>query len=281
MAQNSGYSQLACQHCGQPFVRTRKGGKPQVHCSDRCRRAFATKAMNVRRAAERPSRCIECGGQIVQPERGRPRVFCSNECKARTHNRRGNRRRLPLRDTAPEPRRCAFCNEEFVPRRRDQIYCPDRWCGQYAYAARKKAGEPLRQVEQVKTCHECGAEFTAFNSNARWCSQTCRNRHTGRVRSRRRGPVQSEPYTDREIFERDNWTCHLCGGSIDPELSRTDWMGATIDHVVPIAAGGSDTRDNVAAAHWKCNHEKRERALGQVRSRQLPMSAADTTSYGA
>lgn len=169
-----------------------------------------------------------------------------------------------MREANPEPRRCAYCNEEFLPRRRDQVYCPGKWCGQYAYEARKKAGEPLRQIEQVKQCQECGAEFTAFKSNARWCSPQCKNRHTNRVMSRRRGQVASEPYTDREIFERDNWTCHICMGAVDPELPRTDWYGATIDHIIPIAAGGTDTPGNVATAHWRCNHNKRADVVAYV-----------------
>lgn len=245
--------------CGELFAPRRSGGKPQVRCSERCRRKVANANYIKARAPERAVACAECGGPVAQLSQGRPRKFCSDECKARTHNRRANRRRLPLRDVNPAPRRCTYCNEEFVPGRRDQIYCPGKWCAQYAYEARKKAGEPLRQVEQTKQCQECGAEFTAFKSNARWCSPLCKNRHTSRAMSRRRGEVQTEPYTDREIFERDNWTCHLCGDPIDPELPRTDWYGATIDHVIPIAAGGADVPSNVAAAHWICNHRKRER----------------------
>jgi 5-methylcytosine-specific restriction endonuclease McrA len=59
-----------------------------------------------------------------------------------------------------------------------------------------------------------------------------------------------------EVFERDNWICHLCTQQIDPRLRGDAWMRATIDHVIPLCRGGSHTWDNVKAAHWKCNMQK-------------------------
>jgi len=32
----------------------------------------------------------------------------------------------------------------------------------------------------------------------------------------------------------------------------------TIDHIVPLAQGGDDTRDNVQLAHFECNWRKRD-----------------------
>jgi len=42
---------------------------------------------------------------------------------------------------------------------------------------------------------------------------------------------------------------------------RTDPLGATIDHVVPLSRGGPDAPDNVATAHWRCNREKRAQSV--------------------
>lgn len=210
----------------------------------------------------RRSDCAECGTAITQPLRGRPRKFCSEKCKQRVGNRRQNRRRLPLRDLHPQERACIGCGTQFIPKRRDQVYCPDNWCAQRAYRARKRAGEPLRQVKQQLQCQECGAEFTAFKSNARWCSSQCKNRNTTRVMSRRRtGALPRMPYTDREIFERDGWRCHLCGKKVKKDVPRTDLDGATIDHIIPISLGGADEPSNVATAHWRCNHAKKARAM--------------------
>jgi 5-methylcytosine-specific restriction endonuclease McrA len=38
-----------------------------------------------------------------------------------------------------------------------------------------------------------------------------------------------------------------------------------VDHLVPIAAGGSHTWDNVAVAHWDCNQSRGHTGPAQLR----------------
>lgn len=80
---------------------------------------------------------------------------------------------------------------------------------------------------------------------------------------RRRARILSLPtetFRNSEIFARDNWTCHLCKGPVDPDLKYPNPMSASLDHVVPIARGGSHTRGNVACSHLKCNVIKNARS---------------------
>jgi 5-methylcytosine-specific restriction endonuclease McrA len=58
------------------------------------------------------------------------------------------------------------------------------------------------------------------------------------------------------VFERDNWVCHLCKSVIDSSLRFPHALAATLDHIVPLGAGGTHTLDNVAASHAQCNHLK-------------------------
>lgn len=51
-------------------------------------------------------------------------------------------------------------------------------------------------------------------------------------------------------------TCHLCGGAIDVALGGMHPMGPTVDHIVPVAHGGSNHPDNLAPAHRICNLTK-------------------------
>lgn len=44
------------------------------------------------------------------------------------------------------------------------------------------------------------------------------------------------------------WTCHICGGVIHP--GREKWE---LDHVIPLASGGSDDDANISPAHAKCH----------------------------
>lgn len=58
-------------------------------------------------------------------------------------------------------------------------------------------------------------------------------------------------YVREEIIERDSvggmCICQICGKPIK------DMAELQIDHIIPIAAGGSDTRDNVRCTHRTCN----------------------------
>ena len=254
--------QVPCRTCGVLFTPRTSGGKPQVRCSEKCRRKVANANFIKKNAPTRAAKCAECGATIQHADLGRPRKFCSDQCKQRAGNRALRRRRLPIRDPNPEERACLQCGAPFTPRRRDQVYCSNSshpYCAVEAYRARRAAGEPLRQIEQTKTCQECGNDFTAYKSNARWCSVVCRRRFTAREESRRRGPIRPDHvlYTDREIFERDGWRCHLCREAVDPNVPRRHRDGATIDHLVPLSLGGADEPNNVATAHNRCNREKR------------------------
>jgi 5-methylcytosine-specific restriction endonuclease McrA len=79
------------------------------------------------------------------------------------------------------------------------------------------------------------------------------NKATARRRARM---IEQTPdgrdYTREEIIERDSVNgeciCQICLKrieNVDTELQ--------IDHIIPIAAGGSDTKDNVRCTHKKCN----------------------------
>ncbi len=70
-----------------------------------------------------------------------------------------------------------------------------------------------------------------------------------------------DPYV---IAERDGWTCHLCGDSIDRERHYQGWInpeGASVDHVVPLSRGGSNDPANLKAAHWSCNVRRGNRLM--------------------
>ena len=55
-----------------------------------------------------------------------------------------------------------------------------------------------------------------------------------------------------------------------PDVDRRNPLGATIDHLTPIAAGGADEPENVATAHWKCNRERGTRPLSEQIARPAP-----------
>ena len=54
------------------------------------------------------------------------------------------------------------------------------------------------------------------------------------------------------IKKRDNYTCQNCGNSIFNEPN----LLLEIDHIIPIAKGGTSTPENLQTLCWKCNRVK-------------------------
>lgn len=254
---------VECAECGKNFE-PRNGGKKQKYCSRACRREVAYRNFKSRQALELSERienilCRECGCKVNYKGTGAIPIFCNEKCKHKFHNTKSRRARGGLRPTQSKP--CEFCGDLFMPKKRDARYCPDKWCGQKAYKLRKALGQELPKSFDV-SCDGCKIRFIAKKPDARWCSKTCANRHWGNVRARQARVRDAGSYADRDVFIRDNWICHLCNQAVDSELSRTDPMGATIDHVVPLSKGGSDSFENVRTAHFSCNVKKGSRGSG-------------------
>ncbi len=66
------------------------------------------------------------------------------------------------------------------------------------------------------------------------------------------------------LFNLFGWTCYLCKEPIDPNRRCPDWRAATIEHVVPLSAGGTHTWDNTVVAHNRCNALKGSLSLDQA-----------------
>jgi len=76
--------------------------------------------------------------------------------------------------------------------------------------------------------------------------------------ARKRG-VEHQPYTRREIYDRDGGSCRDCGKSLPYGPG-----GFHIDHIVPLSLGGPDTPANVQLMCPVCNREKWANLDGQV-----------------
>lgn len=126
-----------------------------------------------------------------------------------------------------------------------------------------------RGIARVSTCIECGQQFMYPSRTRRktLCSNDCRRRRAKRKaadprrdRSHRQRAIRlGVPYEEvnrRTVYERDNWTCGLCGDAIDPQCKWPDEWCASIDHIIPMSKGGGHLYSNVQAAHWWCNTMK-------------------------
>jgi len=60
------------------------------------------------------------------------------------------------------------------------------------------------------------------------------------------GRRKIERHIRKKIYERDGYKCRKCGD--------TEWL--TIDHVIPLAKGGTNRENNLITLCKKCNQEK-------------------------
>ena len=58
------------------------------------------------------------------------------------------------------------------------------------------------------------------------------------------------------VLARDQGTCQYCGRPAD-----------TVDHVRPVAAGGTDDMNNLVAACRECNDEAKDLVFGSVKEK--------------
>lgn len=67
------------------------------------------------------------------------------------------------------------------------------------------------------------------------------------------------PQAREAICLKHKWKCGLCPSTIDPV--REKWA---LDHIIPLAAGGSDDDDNLHPVHVRCHTEKTSDDLGRI-----------------
>jgi 5-methylcytosine-specific restriction protein A len=71
---------------------------------------------------------------------------------------------------------------------------------------------------------------------------------------KRRTPQQREA-----ICIAHEWVCGLCKHGIDPVKQKWD-----LDHVIPLAAGGTDEDDNLHPVHRRCHKDKTKSDVGDI-----------------
>jgi 5-methylcytosine-specific restriction endonuclease McrA len=96
--------------------------------------------------------------------------------------------------------------------------------------------------------------------------RTCRNLLSRSYQEERRARLwtgHAALYRRLDIFDRDDFTCQLCGELIDMMLKNPHPESACIDHIIPVRRGGTDEPGNVQAAHRRCNSAKGRRLPGE------------------
>lgn len=249
----------ACAVCGTLF---RPGDRKQLTCSRTCGAIYRNAHHPpTRRSAPRPT-CEVCGDSYRRSYPGQR--TCGRRCGWALRLREG---KVPARKPKPTPEHeCGYCGVVFAdPTSKRWRYCSDA-CAKSAARIRDLARRG-KTLDDVDLCTGCGKHIPMGRKRCDDCKsrtvRTARRRRKRRDRARRRG-VRHEPYTLAEIAARDHFTCRLCRKRVAMTKAVPHPKAPTIDHVLPIAAGGDDTRANVQLAHFECNWMKRDGGTQQL-----------------
>lgn len=129
------------------------------------------------------------------------------------------------------------------------------------------APRPSRIRWVAGICRRCGAPFVdtwLAEASSTHCSAAC-SKALGkqRRRARERGAYVAD-VSPHAVFERDAWRCGLCRRKVRRNVKVPHPLAAVLDHIVPLAKGGTHEPGNVQCAHFRCNSVKSDRIGGGV-----------------
>lgn len=240
---------LICQHCTRIVVV--RSPKTRRFCSESCRKTAAAPTW----------RCQECGTTFKRrPNRGinpSPVGYCSPRCRD-SAQRWANGPRFTVIRIAD----CGVCGSTFVTRDSK----PRRLCGTRVCVL--EDGRRAYHATYVPAARQCvaGCGRVGPQGQGRYLCEQCRPAQLAkqtramrrRRRARKRG-VKSEHYTLDYLLDRDANRCQLCGERVHTRRKPPHPKAPVIDHIIPLAQGGDDTRANVQIAHFICNSIKGDR----------------------
>jgi hypothetical protein len=203
--------------------------------------------------------CDICGISMIYKGVGRKKLSCSPKCK----NKHDEKLKISKGNYYKEKTlvKCNSCNTEFLTAFERQRFC--------STSCRTKKQLATKSRVYFYKCGDCEKDFSTsrhLSGVAATSITRCKDCQLQRQRVRyrkktlaRQGTLSSPRISVELIAKRDYYICHLCNQIVDMDIKRTDKMGATIDHLLPISKGGLDTMENVALAHWICNIRKGNR----------------------
>ena len=258
--------QADCPCCGQRFT---KKTRRQTYCSVKC------SSRHVKRKPPKQRVCLCCGIQFTRTRRPSgsytaQKKYCSRECAFWARRLRLPCAARPLLvasqlaswfhswgdDVYPIVSKCQKCGVPTSRTRESSL--PASICGKCAKPPRCCICKlPHVVADGRRACEKCrlDARRRKIEAGKRTKKKYGRN-HRQRCR------YYGAPYTPIrlvDIYERDNWTCQICGVALNRKWDKGDPTSRTIDHIIPLSLGpGSPGHipSNVRAACHRCNSVK-------------------------
>lgn len=268
-------SPIPCFECGEEFT-------PKIATSKYCSKPCAVKVKKRNELGKiGKATCVTCGSEFqpksqADPKQGRFNKYCSTKCRTAHPDWKNVKRQKAAQYLTKKPFSnvffpdCKVCGKLFTASLSKTMLCstPCRaeWGRIKAYQNDSKGF-----VSENFNCQECGKAFaTKYGVKRRmFCSEKCSSRNVKRAgrhaRRARLKQVEVERISPIIIFTRDKWTCRICGIKTPKKLQGLSVDNApSLDHIIPVAKGGSHTYANLQCACRRCNSYKCDKIIGQL-----------------
>ena len=250
-----------CRGCGKTIEERPRG---RLYCTKECRWKHRN---SLRPTTQNETRkCLHCGTEF-QPKQitGGGKRYCSKKCQRRVAYLNWKRRK------DENIRCCVVCKNEMTGRS-DKKYC-SKACSSKAYrAAVKEDPERHEAQREYSRSKGKGRDRSEYNNRedvkarkAKWSRRKKlkirrtpvafgeykeKRSHYQRVRKHRiraNGGTYSKDEWD-SLVEKMNGVCPRC---------KQPTEKFTVDHIIPISKGGSNTIENIQPLCFSCNASKR------------------------
>lgn len=198
-----------------------------------------------RSGAEGPSsECNDCHKRNKELLRRKNAEARGKLYRTREEARRAQRERTFKRQADRQARKAERLAH---PSKRAAELYRERYHNDPRFREREKA---RRSEAHRKRREAAGREKRAAAGSAQAQENKRAKRRTMKLKRERliRG-TRCENVKHQEIAERDGWKCAICGGKV----TRRNW---SLDHIVPLSAGGAHSYANCALAHRVCNSRR-------------------------
>jgi 5-methylcytosine-specific restriction endonuclease McrA len=211
--------------------------------------------------------CVACG-VTFKPKGSKPK-YCTNEC-ANRHKaelyRQPESKMQQNKTTVNGCRKGACCRLSYSPCEsckckkptlKKRRFCSTKCQSHYHYRLSCDRGATKR-FKGMTVCQWCGSKrFNRVHANKMFCSCKCSSKHgKAQRRHRKKATVSEHGVNWKSAVKRFGWGCACC----KTECVRPQGFNlpneATLDHIHPIAKGGSHTWDNVQVLCRSCNTRK-------------------------
>lgn len=256
------YQDKNCDVCGVTFSPRQVGAR---FCSRKCSRASAEKN-RVRDSSsghtEKHGTCQWCGKPYSRNQRTAGKT-CGRECASKL--------RCIGKFTKVYFPECKICLSPIRASKNPTIQ--ENHCGK----CKERYGYNIYAVTSGKTetnCTNCGVLFSRVPPNKSKCcsndcelklSSTSKRKAKAKRKAVKRKCNGGESFDPFEIFERDKWTCQICG--IETPKSKRGLNlddSPELDHIHPISKGGLHTRKNTQCLCRSCNGKKSDKIIVNV-----------------